>query len=205
MSKTKLTIDQKTELSKTNKECIERIRSILTSARNKALQTVNTAMISAYWHIGREIVEEEQRGNERADYGKQLLENLSKQLTAEFGQSLSARNLRHIRRFFLTYRERTPEIRNTLCSKFSKKTKTAFLPGISWSHYRLLMRIPKPDARSFYEVECSKSKWSVRELERQISSSSKDCKTSSSNSVATYTSSPDKNASPSTETTSTST
>ena len=127
-------------------------------------------MISAYWHIGREIVEEEQRGEERAEYGKDLIGSISKRLTEEFGRGFSVQNIRFIRQFYLAFSDRHPEIRYTVCSESGENTKADFLPGLSWSHYRHLMRVSLPEARSFYEIECSKARWSSRELERQICS-----------------------------------
>jgi predicted nuclease of restriction endonuclease-like (RecB) superfamily len=172
------------ELSTAN--CITRIQAILTQARHRALQTVNTAMIAAYWHVGREIVEEEQRGEQRAEYGERLIRELSRQLTAEFGRGFSVSNLKLIRQFYLTYRDRSPEIGYTLCSQSelpSPSTDETFASAdetpvrttlwqseLGWSHYRILMRVDRPEARSFYEIECAKARWSVRELERQIGS-----------------------------------
>jgi len=185
--------------------CIARIREILASARSAALRTVNAAMVATYWEIGREIVEEEQRGRERADYGTRLIEILSMELTAEFGKGFGTRNLRFVRQFYVTYRDRRPaftiadspissvsadqkirnalgtesqtttrtdpeQIRNTLCTESAATQADLLNPALSWSHYRLLMRVPNADARSFYEVECAKSGWSVRELERQMGS-----------------------------------
>jgi len=172
-----------TELVQSIAICVTRIQDILTEARTTALKSVNSAMVAAYWYIGKEIVEEEQRGKERAEYGTQLLHHLSIKLTAECGKGFSERNLRFIRQFYLTYHDRQPiqhtvrtslspekeetEIRNTACSE--RKPKALFAQ-LSWSHYRILMRVSNPEARSFYEMECINAGWSVRELERQISS-----------------------------------
>jgi len=164
------------------------------------VRAVNAAMLSAYWHIGREIVEEEQRGKERADYGTYLLRELSARLTEEFGKGFGERNLRFIRQFYLTYSDRVPtiqhsasaglveeagdirnavssglqtgddEIRNTPCSELQPTEKKGFNPQLTWSHYRYLMKVSNPQARSFYEVECAKAGWSVRQLQRQINS-----------------------------------
>ena len=133
--------------------CLSRIREILAQSRSQALQAVNSAMVRAYWEIGREIVEEEQRGADRAGYGEQLLANLGKALAREFGKSFSERNLRFIRSFYTSF-----PIRNSLRSE------------LTWTHYRLLSRIEKPEARAFYEVESVRARWSTRELERQINS-----------------------------------
>lgn len=174
--------------------CIARIRAILTSARRAALQTVNSTMLTAYWHVGREIVEEEQLGQKRAGYGKQLLQGLSVRLTSEFGAGFSVANLKLIRQFYVVYVDRRPaigytgstqllpppqgpaplqEIGYTLCSQseaVQQPVGSSFRPELSWSHYRVLMRVARPEARSFYEVECAKGRWAVRQLERQIGS-----------------------------------
>lgn len=168
-------------------ECLTRIRQILSDARNKALQSVNSAMVTSYWHIGREIVEEEQRGKSRADYGSQLLQQISAQLSAEYGPGFSLRNLRYFRQFYLTYAERVPpightaraesrpalnaaEIRHTLCAQSQRELSKTLSTALSWSHYRELLKVSNLSARSFYEVECAKAGWSVRELQRQIGS-----------------------------------
>lgn len=131
----------------------QRIRGILNRARYQALQAVNAEMVRAYWEIGREIVEEEQRGQARAEYGKRLVEGLSARLTQEFGKGFDRSNLQHMRAVYLAF-----QIRDALRRE------------LSWTHYRLLTRVEKPEARAFYETECAKSGWSTRELERQIGS-----------------------------------
>lgn len=132
---------------------ISRIRELLLSARHQALSAVNKAMVQAYWEIGREIVEEEQRGKGRASYGRNLIETISKQLTEEFGKGFTATNLRYMRQFYQAF-----PIHHTLRDE------------LSWSHYRLLSRVDRLAARSFYEQECVEGQWSTRELERQIGS-----------------------------------
>ncbi len=173
-------------LESTSTECINRIREILAYARASALQSVNTAMVAAYWEIGREIVEEEQRGKERADYGIHLIKQLSKRLTADFGRGFSVANLKLFRQFYKNYRDRLPKRRYSVSSQLtagkgneigysvsSQLTETEadlLNPDLSWTHYRVLIRVSDLKARSFYEVECAKTNWSVRELERQINS-----------------------------------
>ncbi|WP_407534454.1 PDDEXK nuclease domain-containing protein [Elizabethkingia miricola] len=130
------------------------IRNILAQARMKAYQSVNSVMVEAYWLIGKRIVEEEQNGKERAEYGEALLKNLSVALTKEFGKGFSSSNLRNFRQFYLTYSD--PEICYTLCSK------------LTWSHNRLIMRIDSNAARNYYLKEASEQNWSVRVLERHI-------------------------------------
>jgi len=128
----------------------ERIRAIIENARSNIARIINTEMVIAYWHIGREIVEEEQRGKLRANYGEAILRKLSKKLTGDFGKGFDESNLRNIRYFYLTYPK---------CD--------ALRHELSWTHYRILMRVDKPEARAFYETECMKNNWSVMELERQ--------------------------------------
>ena len=126
------------------------IRSFVITAQNKVYTAVNTAMVIAYWEIGEQIYKACGE-NERAEYGKSLLKYLSERLTSEFGKGFDESNLRRMRQFYLAY-----QIRGTLC------------PELSWSHYRLLIRITDKTARDFYTSECAKSAWSVRQLERQI-------------------------------------
>ncbi len=124
-------------------------RCVVTAQRNIGT-AVNSAMVIAYWEIGEQIYKACGE-NDRAEYGKKLLEFLSSKLTAEFGQGFTVRNLRAMRQFYCCY-----PIRHTLCAE------------LSWSHYRLLMRVQDEKARAFYTEECAKSAWSVRQLERQI-------------------------------------
>ena len=126
------------------------IRSSLVQAQHKLSCAVNTAMVTAYWEIGKEIFNA-CGGNDRAEYGKKLLEYLSPKLTAEFGQGYTVRNLRAMRQFYCCF-----PIWHTVCAE------------LSWSHYRVLMRISNDTIRTFYMEECVKSAWSVRQLERQI-------------------------------------
>lgn len=130
------------------------IKGILEQARGKARSAVNATMVEAYWLIGRRIVEEEQRGQHKAEYGSRLLENLSKALASDFGKGFSYANLRNFRQFYLTYPDR--EICYTVCSK------------LSWSHNRLIMRVDDPKARSYYLMEGAAQQWSVRQMERNI-------------------------------------
>lgn len=130
------------------------IKGILEQARGKARSAVNATMVEAYWLIGRRIVEEEQRGQHKAEYGSRLLENLSKALASDFGKGFSYANLRNFRQFYLTYPDQ--EICYTVCSK------------LSWSHNRLIMRVDDPKARSYYLMEGAAQQWSVRQMERNI-------------------------------------
>ena len=130
------------------------IRQILQNARGRAYSELNLAMVEAYWMIGKRIVEEEQEGKRKAEYGKKLLENLSRNLTHDFGKGFSYANLRNFRQFYLTYPDE--EIRYTLCSK------------LSWSHNRLIMRLESATARNYYLSEAARQGWSVRQLQRNI-------------------------------------
>ena len=131
-------------------ETYSSIRNSIIAAQGKVYAAVNSAMVNAYWEIG----EQSYRAcgeNDRAEYGKNLLQYISDRLTVEFGKGYTVRNLRNMRQFYLMF-----PIRHTLCTE------------LSWSHYRVLMRISDKTARDFYTEECAKSAWSVRQLERQI-------------------------------------
>src|SRR5690606_37966854 len=120
----------------TKPDFYQSVADILHAARAKAYRAVNFAMVEAYWHVGRMIVEEERQGQKRAGYGATLIKNLSSRLTAEFGKGFTETNLRYFRQFYLAFPAKTGvEIHHTLCDK------------LTWSHYRLLMRVEKPEAR----------------------------------------------------------
>lgn len=144
------------ELSKHDKTAIvsegfyEQVSSILSAARNKAYTAVNFVMVEAYWEIGKSIVEQ-QGGEERAAYDDALIEELAIKLARDFGKGFDARNLRFMRQFYQAF-----PIRNALRTE------------LSWTHYRRLSRIPDADARIWYMNECADSRWSTRQLERQI-------------------------------------
>ena len=146
-----LITNDKSQLSTINTEdTYKEIRCFIISAKQEIYKSVNSAMVEAYWNIGKKIYEVCGE-NDRAEYGKQVLKDISKALTKEFGQGFSVQNLRNMRQFYMKFQKRY-----TLCSE------------LSWSHYRLLMRINDEKARQFYIDECVKSAWSVRQLERQI-------------------------------------
>jgi len=134
-------------------DAYDQIKNILEKARERAYRNVNFLMVQAYWNIGRVIVEHEQKGEEKAAYGRYLIIELAKKLTDEFGKGFDERNLRYMREFYLNFK-----IRNSLRSE------------LSWTHYRLILRLEDKNARNFYMVECANSRWSTRELDRQISS-----------------------------------
>jgi predicted nuclease of restriction endonuclease-like (RecB) superfamily len=141
------------DLTYTN-SMMNEIRELLLNARQHVAVQVNTELLSTYWNVGRIIVEHEQENKERADYGKQTLKQLSKDLTKEFGKGFSVSNLQFMRRFYQNY-----QIQQTVSVK------------LSWSHYCELLTISDADKRSFYEKESINSGWSIRELKRQISTS----------------------------------
>ncbi len=145
----------------------DRIRKIIENARGNIARVVNTEMATAYWLIGKEIITEEQKGKTRAEYGKRIIEELSRQLTKEYGGGWSASHLWHVRQFYLFYKNRVPANLRTPGADLENKTLHTLCAELSWSHYRILMRVEKPYARSFYEIECVKNNWSARELERQ--------------------------------------
>ena len=124
------------------------IKNILEQARGRAQSAVNAAMVEAYWLIGQRIVQEEQQGQRKAQYGARLLENLSKALSESFGKGFSYANLRNFRQFYLTYPDQA--ICYTVCSK------------LSWSHNRLIMRVDDANARAYYLAEGAAQQWSVR-------------------------------------------
>ena len=126
------------------------IKSILEQARNKVYKVANSTMVEAYWNIGRVIVEK-QGGSNKAEYGTALIKNLSKKMTKEFGKGFTTTNLKYMRQFYLTFQK-----------------SHALSDQLSWTHYRLLMRVENENARNFYIEECIKSNWSTRQLERQI-------------------------------------
>ena len=130
-----------------------RIRAIIENSRGNIARAVNSEMVIAYWNIGREIIEEEQKGRNRAGYGQKLLETLAVRLASDYGKGFDASNLWNMRRFYQVY-----------------PILDALRRELSWTHYRILMRVEESNARMFYEKECIKNVWSARELERQKSS-----------------------------------
>ena len=134
---------------------INEVKEILKSARQKAYTAVNSAMVEAYWKIGRRIVEEEQSGRERAEYGKEIIKNLSKELTEEFGKGFGERNIRNIRQFYVLFSDY--EKWKSLISK------------LTWTHIQKVLRVSDEKARIFYLTEAAENMWSVRTLDRNIS------------------------------------
>ena len=150
-----------------NVKFYSQIVELLQSARNNVVRVVNQTMVLTYFEIGRMLVEEEQEGKERADYGKQILKELSKVLTKEFGKGFSVDNLENMRRFYLVYGK------SETLSRISENdiSETSFRNfDLSWSHYLKLIRIDDTNERKFYEIEAYKNNWSIRELQRQFDS-----------------------------------
>lgn len=166
---------------------IDEIKALVLQARSLAVRQINSLHVAANFEIGRRIVEEEQRGADRAEYGRQLLKGLAQALTAEFGSGFSKRNLDYMRKFFLIYRGRQPSIvqkasaqlpsnGDSLLEKLSDidsvlphRTAATYFP-LSWSHYVFLIGIKNSDERSFYEIEAHQNSWSLPELRRQFDS-----------------------------------
>jgi len=136
------------------KSFLKDIYNILSNSRARAVSSVNAEMIDSYWQIGKRIVQEEQQGASRADYAAFLIPNLSKQLTTEFGKGFSVANLKNFRQFYQT---------------FPNGTKSYRAGSLSWSHFRLIMRIDNPAARNWYIREAATQNWSTTVLERNIS------------------------------------
>lgn len=143
----------------------QKIVSHIENARNKIMRTIDAEQIKAYWLIGRDIVEEEQAGKERADYGVYLIKELADRLNKEFGKGFSLANIKNFRQFYLTYVSNSEKSYARSQFKMPK-----FKPHLGWTHYRSLMRVSNPKNRLFYEIEASKNNWSTRELDRQIGS-----------------------------------
>lgn len=137
-----------------NSDFVSEIKQIVVQARQKAYTAINSAMVDAYWQMGKRIVEQEQLGRERADYGKQLLKTLSKELTSEFGKGFSVNSLYYFRQFYLAFPEKLPTLWGIL----------------TWSHYKRLLSVSNPDAREWYLKEASEQMWSYRTLDRNIGS-----------------------------------
>jgi len=141
---------------------INRVSELLKEARSQVVRSINHTMVITYFEIGRMIVEDEQGGKHRADYGKQILIDLSRHLTKEFGKGFSISNLQQMRTFYLVY-----EKQQTLSVKSKNGRTSSDLFNLSWSHYLKLMRMDDPQERKFYEIESAQNNWSLRELERQ--------------------------------------
>ena len=140
------------ELKQFSANLYEAVRQVLQKARQTAYKAVNFTMVQAYWQVGRLIVEDEQNGKARAEYGKKVLEELAGRLTAEFGRGFTMTNLKYMRSFYQAF-----------------PIGHALRDELSWTHYRLLIRVEDPEARDWYMNEAAAENWSSRQLERQIS------------------------------------
>jgi len=166
-------------------QIVNDIQHILRQAQHSALRSVNVAMVSAYWLVGRRIVEEEQQGEARAAYGKAQMKTLSGELQKEFGKGFSVNNLQSMRQFYLAYpipqtlsavlpisETLSRKLETTDSSKYQTLSVIFQTPDfqLSWSHYLVLIRIADADERRFYEIEAAANQWSLRELKRQLDS-----------------------------------
>ena len=165
---------------------LERVADILQTARTQAARSINTTQVVANWLVGREIVQDEQAGHRRAGYGSALLKELAVRLKEDFGSGYGVDNLELFRRFYLEYPHLLPvEISDAPRRKLGHVASSSPIQhavrgeswqtgqlsaDLSWTHYRLLVRLDKAQARAFYEIEAIANSWSARELERQISS-----------------------------------
>ncbi|WP_345989902.1 PDDEXK nuclease domain-containing protein [Chryseobacterium sp. Chry.R1] len=151
------------------------VKQLIENAKSSIVRNINTAMLLTYFEIGKVIIENEQDGKDRAEYAKETLKNLSKQLTKEFGRGYSVDNLQWMRKFYLMYQNRISEKYETVSRNsaeaviYESVSRNSFF-SLSWSHYIQLMKIENSDERNFYEIEASQNNWSVRELTRQFNS-----------------------------------
>ena len=163
-------------------DLFDRVVSILEQARTNVVRSVNNNMVIAYWLIGLEIIHEIQGGDKRAEYGEQVIEQLSAKLTRKYGRGFSTTNLRYFRTFYTAYSNRVPEIRHIACGEFKASGKRhsqsgvldtmalavaeagaerGFSPNLGWSHYRALMNVENQNERLFYEIESENECWEV--------------------------------------------
>lgn len=145
-----------TSTQNSNRSFFEDIKHIIEEGRNKAYSSVNSLQIQTYWHIGKRIIEEEQKGKKRAEYGSHLIDDLSKELSGFYPKGYSSRDLRNYRQFFLKF--------NDLQIWYAR------VPNLSWTHFRSLLRVDDDDARYWYTKEASQEMWSTRTLDRNIGS-----------------------------------
>ncbi len=154
-----------------------KIAELLNAARHNVVRAVNKTMVYTYFEIGRMIVEDEQHGKERAEYGKQVLKELSAKLSKEFGKGFSVQNLENMRKFYLIYSVGTISDEDSRSAiRISEKSQSPIrisensASALSWTHYLVLIRIENNEERNFYEIEALNNNWSVRELKRQFDS-----------------------------------
>jgi len=160
----------KIEVKKDYSVLLKNIGVLLEEGRTNAVYAVNSILIQTYWNIGKSIVEYEQEGHERAEYGSALLENLSKDLKSKYGRGFSRRQILDMRRFYLYYPKFltvSGKLQTVSAQSDNRQTVSAKL---SWSHYVELLSVENDLERGFYENQCINERWSVRELRRQIDS-----------------------------------
>ncbi len=173
----------KNKLKPTENSLLENIRFLIQQAQQHVVRNINTTMLITYFEIGKRIVEHEQQGKQRADYAKQIIIQLSKNLTKEFGKGYSVDNLERFRKFYLVYRDRisasvvrkspsnqklkikTEKSASLMRLSITAQTNIPF--ALSWTHYIQLLKIDSEEERNFYEIEAAQNHWSVRELQRQ--------------------------------------
>ncbi|MFN1217692.1 YhcG family protein [Chryseobacterium kwangjuense] len=162
-------------MSQLSSHLFKTIRDLIEKSKESVVRNINTTMLLTYFEIGKTIVTDEQNGKNRAEYAKETLRNLSRQLSKEFGRGYSVDNLQWMRKFYLTFQGRVIEKYETL-SRISftdpnyETLSRISLFSLSWSHYIQLMKIDNEDERNFYEIEAEQNNWSVRELTRQYNS-----------------------------------
>ena len=144
---------------------VDDIKQIINNGRATAYASVNSTMIATYWNIGRRIVEEEQHGKERAEYGKRVIASLAQNLTAKYGKGFNRKDIYNYLKFYRMF----PEIVDTV-RRQSEKVDAASRQLLPWTHYRELIRVENPEARKWYEQEALREVWSTRTLHRNIAS-----------------------------------
>ena len=164
MKKSKTELSIKNDSDNINK-LYTKVSKHIENARQRIQTAIDTEMVTAYWLSGRDIIEEEQNGSERAAYGTFLLQSLSEKLTAQYGKGFSISTLKDMRRFYLIYQNYAP-----ISHAVRGESQLTFSSKLGWSHYRALMRVKRPEARRFYEIEAESNNWAGRVLERQINS-----------------------------------
>lgn len=137
-----------------HKSLINDVKNIINNGKNNAYSAINNSIINTYWNIGKRIFDEEQDGENRAQYGKEIIETLVEELISEFGKGFTSRNLRYFRRFYLMFPDRS--------------IWNACVPNLTWTHFRMLLRVQDDNARIWYMNEASKEGWSSRMLDRNI-------------------------------------
>ena len=147
-------MDDKNTIQTTMSSLINDVRDIVENGLRKAYQNVNAITVFTYWQVGKRIVEEEQRGEKRAEYGRRLIETLAQVLSMDYSRGFSARDLRNYRQLYLCF--------NDLEIWYTR------VPNLTWSHYRTLLSVTSDDARYWYVKEASREMWSVRTLARNV-------------------------------------